>query len=92
MPASEAGSAAKDALKRISAGKVGKILFNEVPEDEFREAAVTDYIILNPDTDSMMVFLELPISAGGFWIKVKEDSANSLVVRFKKLAQASAAL
>ena len=92
MPASEAGSAARDALKRISAGKVGKILFNEVPEDEFREAAVTDYIILNPDTDSMTVFLELPISAGGFWIKVKEDSANSLVVRFKKLAQASAAL
>jgi len=92
MPASEAGSAARDALKRISAGKVGKIMFNEVPEDEFREAAVTDYIILNPDTDSMMVFLELPISAGGFWIKVKEDSANSLVGRFKKLAQANATL
>jgi hypothetical protein len=92
MPASEAGSAAKDALKRISAGKPGKILFNEIPEDAFREAAVTDYIILNPDMDSMTVFLELPISAGGFWIKVKEDSANSLVGRFRKLAQANATL
>jgi hypothetical protein len=89
MPASEAGSAARDALKRISAAKCGKIFFNEIPEEEFREAAVTDYIILDPDTDSMTVFLELPISAGGFWIKVKEDSANSLVVRFKKLAQAN---
>lgn len=92
MPASEAGSAARDALKRIATGKCGKIFFNEIPEEEFREAAVTDYIILNPDTDSMTVFLELPISAGGFWIKVKEDSANSLVVRFKKLAQANAVL
>ncbi len=92
VPATENGSAARDALKRISAGKSGKIVFNEIPEDDFREAAVTDYIILNPDTDSMTVFLELPISAGGFWIKVKEDSANSLVVRFKKLVQANAAL
>jgi len=92
VPASEAGSAARDGLKRISAAKPGKILFNEIPEDDFREAAVTDYIILNPDTDSMTVFLELPISAGGFWIKVKEDSANSLVGRFKKLVQANAAL
>jgi hypothetical protein len=92
MPASEAGSAARDALKRISSMKAGKVLFNEVPEDDFREAAVTDYIILNPDTDAMTVFLELPISVGGFWIKVKEDSANSLVGRFKKLAQANAAL
>jgi hypothetical protein len=92
MPASEAGSAAKEALKRISSSKSGKVLFSEIPEDEFREAAVTDYIILNPDTDSMTVFLELPISAGGFWIKVKEDSANSLVVRFRKLAHASSTL
>jgi hypothetical protein len=89
MPASEAGSSAREALRRISAGKTGKILFNEIPEEDFREAAVTDYIALNPDTDSMTVFLELPISSGGFWIKVKEDSANSLVVRFKKLALAS---
>ena len=89
MPASEAGSSAKEALRRISAGKAGKILFSEIPEEDFREAAVTDYIALNPDTDSMTVFLELPISSGGFWIKVREDSANSLAVRFKKLAGAS---
>jgi hypothetical protein len=92
MPASEAGSAAREALKRISARKSGTISFNEVPEDEFREEAVTDYIILNPDTDSMTVFLELPISAGGFWIKVKEEAANSLVVRFRKFAQSGATL
>jgi len=92
MPASEAGSSAREALKRISAGKIGKVLFNEIPEEEFREAAVTDYIFLNPDTDAMAVFLELPISAGGFWIKVKDDSANGLVVRFKKLAEASSPL
>ena len=89
MPASEAGSSAKEALRRISAGKAGKILFSEIPEEDFREAAVTDYIALNPDTDSMTVFLELPISSGGFWIKTREDSANSLAVRFKKLAGAS---
>ena len=92
VPASDAGSAAKDALRRISIGKTGKVVFNEIPEDEFREAAVTDYIVLNPDTDNMTVFLELPISVGGFWIKVKEDSANALVARFKKLSQANAAL
>jgi hypothetical protein len=92
MPASEAGSSAREALKRISVGRAGKILFNEIPEDDFREAAVTDYIFLNPDTDSMAVFLELPISAGGFWIKVKDDSANGLVVRFRKLAQAGTPL
>ena len=89
MPASEAGSSAREALKRISVAKAGKILFNEIPEEDFREAAVTDYIFLNPDSDSMTIFLELPISAGGFWIKVKDDSANGLVVRFRKLALAS---
>ena len=92
MPASEAGSSAREALKRILAGKTGKILFNKIPEDDFREAAVTDYIFLNPDTDSMTIFLELPISSGGFWIKVKDDSANGLVVRFRKLVQASTPL
>jgi hypothetical protein len=92
MPASESGSSAREALKRISAGKPGKILFNEIPEEDFREAAVTDYIFLNPDSDSMTIFLELPISSGGFWIKVKDDSANGLVVRFRKLAQASTPL
>jgi TIR domain-containing protein len=92
MPASDAASAARESLKRLAGGKTAKVLINELPEDAFREAAVTDYIILNPDTDSMTTFLELPIAASGFWIKVDEEAAVSLVVRFRKLAQASATL
>jgi hypothetical protein len=92
MPSSDPASAARESLRRLTAGKAAKMLINELPEDAFREAAVTDYIILNPDTDSMTTFLELPIAASGFWIKVDEEAAVSLVVRFRKLAQASGAL
>ncbi len=92
LPASDAARGARDSLRRIAAGKTAKVLATELPEDAFREAAVTDYIILNPDTDSMTTFLELPITASGFWIKVEEEAAVSLVQRFRKLAQASVAL
>jgi hypothetical protein len=64
-------------------------MVNELPPDDFRQVAVTDYIIVNPDTDPMAVFLELPIAARGFWIKVDDEAANSLVVRFRKLAHAN---
>jgi hypothetical protein len=92
MPVSDPTSGAKEALRRISATKPGSIQVKELTADEFRQIAVTDYIIVNPDLDSMAVFLELPISARGFWIKVDDEAANSLVVRFRKLAQASAKL
>jgi hypothetical protein len=88
MPASEPGSAAREALRRLSVTKPGRVLVNELPPDDFRQVAVTDYIIVNPDTDPMAVFLELPIAARGFWIKVDEEAAVSLVVRFRKLAHA----
>jgi hypothetical protein len=92
MPASEPGSAAREALRRLSVTKPGRVMVNELPPDDFRQVAVTDYIIVNPDTDPMAVFLELPIAARGFWIKVDDEAANSLVVRFRKLAQTNAQL
>jgi hypothetical protein len=92
IPQSESASAALEELKRIAIGKPGGVRVNAISAEEFRHIAVTDYIVVNPDSDSMAVFLELPISARGFWIKVDDEAANSLVVRFRKLAQVSTAL
>jgi hypothetical protein len=92
MPQAESASAAVEALKRIAIDKPGAVRVNEISAEEFRQIAVTDYIVVNPDSASMAVFLELPISARGFWIKVDDEAANSLVVRFRKLAQVSTAV
>lgn len=58
----------------------------QIDEDEFQSAAVTGYFMLDPDSDSFTVFLELPIAARGYWIEVDREAGIGLVRRFRKYA------
>jgi hypothetical protein len=87
IPKSDDMDAAKEGLRRLATGKAGTIHISEIPHEEFRNAAVTDYLVTNPDANSMQVFLELPVKEHGFWIKVNEQAALGLVVRFRRMAQ-----
>ena len=87
IPKSDDMDAAKEGLRRLAAGKPGAVHIIEIPHEVFRNAAVTDYLITNPDANSMQVFLELPVTEHGFWIKVHDEAALGLVVRFRGMAQ-----
>jgi TIR domain-containing protein len=77
----------KEALAQI----VTNAAVKEIPEDDFNSLAVTDYVILYPaaDTAAPQVFLELPISPDGYWIRVDEEGALGFIRRFRKLGQFS---
>jgi len=66
MPRAEPAGGALEALKRIALEKPGALRVNEISAEEFRHIAVTDYIVVNPDSDSMAVFLELQSEAGAY--------------------------
>jgi hypothetical protein len=70
-------------LHRMAAAFPGHVRVVELAEQEFQTVAVTDYFILDPDSDSMAVFLELPIQARGYWIEVDREAAIGLVERFR---------
>jgi hypothetical protein len=79
----------KEVLKQMAESKPGQIHINDsIPAEEFRSLAVTDYLIMNADSGEPQVFLELPIAARGYWIKVDPEAAMGLVIRFRKYAQA----
>jgi len=91
VPTSEATNAACEQLERDAQGKPATIQVVRLSADSFREVAVTDYIILNPDTAPKAVFLELPSAERGFWMKADDEATDSLVVRFRKYVQSTAA-
>lgn len=68
---------------------VSQASISEIPEEEFNSMAVTDYVILHPDSDGAQpqVYLEIPISAAGYWIRVDDKGALGFVRRFRKLGQ-----
>ena len=76
-------------LQRISAAAPGRVQVVQITEEEFQNAAVTDYFILEPDSDGLTVLLELPIAARGYWIEVDREAAIGLVGRFRKYASRS---
>ena len=62
---------------------------NEIAEDEFNNLAITDYIILNPNSTedySLHAYLELPTSSRGYWIEVDTAGTINLVSRFRQIA------
>ena len=85
IPTSDEIDIAKEGLKSIAFAKPDQVNINEIPENEFRSVAVTDYIIVNPDSASLQVFLELPTASRGYWIEVDNEAATKFVVRFRKL-------
>jgi len=70
-------------LHRIAAAFPGQLRVVELAEHEFQSVAVTDYFILDPDSDALAVFLELPIQTRGYWIAVDREASIGLVERFR---------
>jgi len=78
----------KENLELMAAKKPYQIGINDqTPWEQFRKLAVTDYLVINADSDGVQVFLELPIAARGYWIKVDAEAAMGFVVRFRPLAE-----
>jgi len=69
-------------LHRMAAAFPGQLRVLELAEHEFQSVAVTDYFILDPDSDAA-VFLELPIQTRGYWIEVDREASIGLVERFR---------
>ena len=87
IPASDEIDMIKEGLKRVAASKPNQIRINDkTSKEEFRKLAVTDYIIMNADSNEVEVFLELPVASRGYWMKVDDEAAMGFVVRFGKLA------
>jgi hypothetical protein len=86
VPASDETDTAAELLKRLAA-KPDTLDINPIPSDDFSKVAVTDYVILDPDSESLQAFLELPIDTTGYWIKVEYSAAMSFVQRFQTLAR-----
>jgi hypothetical protein len=76
------------ALAQIAMQKSGLVKIRNIPEDEFKRLAATDYVIVNPDgtPSPPRVFLELPIAQRGYWIEVDGLAAMNFVARFRELA------
>jgi hypothetical protein len=88
IPCSDQLNDAKERLSRIANG--GQVRINDKsPVEEFRTLVVTDYLIINADSDDTQVFLELPTASSGYWIKVEDKAAMGFVMRFRKLAATS---
>ncbi|HJX91558.1 MAG TPA: toll/interleukin-1 receptor domain-containing protein [Pyrinomonadaceae bacterium] len=86
IPSSGSVSIEED-LREVSDKYPKQVLVKQIPLNDFHKIAVTDYVILNPN-DGFHVFLELPISAEGYWIEVDGDEATlGLVARFRELAE-----
>jgi hypothetical protein len=87
VPKSERSDDATVQLRRIEPGKPNGIQIVEIPSEEFHRAAVTDYIIIDPESDSTEVYLELPVTPRGYWIHVvNAESAGGFAARFRTLA------
>lgn len=82
----DATDIAAQALRQLASARSDQVRIQDIPEDEFRRLAATDYIILNPDGVSPRVFLELPIAIRGYWIEVESEAAIYFVTRFRSLA------
>jgi hypothetical protein len=81
-PASDETDTAAELLRRLAA-QPDALDINAIPRDDFSKVAVTDYVILDPDSESLQAFLELPIDTTGYWIKAEYSAAMSLSNDFK---------
>ena len=74
-------------FKQIAPDKPANIRIVEIPNDDFRREAITDYVIVDPDAYSSEVFLSLPVIPEDYWISVVGEAAGSLAARFRTLAK-----
>ena len=84
IPTSDQRREAREGLRRMAAEKPGTIrIYCETPWEEFRKSAVTDCLIIDADSIKPQVFLELPTTPPGYWIKVEDEAAMGLVLRYE---------
>lgn len=89
-PTSNKTAEAVKELNRIFAANPTCFSVKDIPEDDFRRLAVTDYVVINPESDidhPLHVFLELPIESHGYWIEVDNEAAVDFVDRFRQLVE-----
>jgi len=83
IPSSDQRREEREALRRMAAQKPGTIRINcETPWEEFRKSAVTDCLIIDAESTKPQVFLELPTTSAGYWIKAEDEAAMGLVLRY----------
>jgi hypothetical protein len=100
----ERGKPAIENLISLEGKSPAEIHIVRIPDSEFDSAAVTDYVILNPEASKphakrpeakRQVFLDLPLEQRGFWIEVFAKGADGFYERFntlkKKYGEAPAA-
>jgi hypothetical protein len=89
VPESDRSEGAEHQLKRLAAlTQPDSVVIAEIPSADFHRAAVTDYVIIDPDAETMQLFLELPLQERLYWISVvNQESAGGFVERFRDLAE-----
>jgi len=78
---------AKPVFKSIAPDKPNAIQIVDIPTDDFRREAVTDYVVVDPEALTTEVYLQLPVGPRGYWISVVREPAGYLVKRFRDLAE-----
>jgi hypothetical protein len=81
----------EEMAKEMAKAHPGMLVVKKVNERCFSCEAITDYIIMNPDSDEnnkLRAFLKLPVASGEYWIEVGAgNAAIDLMERFKAWAQ-----
>jgi len=88
IPSSGPQNVARQGLKHLQDLKPDNFHINDkTAAEDFLKVAVTDYVIMNAESDEVEVFVELP-SSNGYWLKVDDKAAMGFVMRFRELATA----
>jgi len=88
VPQSDWTDSVKHQLISLGSTQADSVLVVEIDTADFRRAAVSDYVIVDPNADNMDLFLELPLQPRQFWITVvNQESARGFVDRFHDMAE-----
>jgi len=71
-------------LRKTYAAYSTQVKIKELPEETFRQLAITHIDIYDPDAQDARVFLQLPIKERGYWIELSQDEAHGIIGRFRK--------
>ena len=74
-------------IKQIEPDKPDNTRIVPIPDAEFQQEAITDYVVINPDTYLSEVFLALPVATRDYWISVVGEAAGHVAKRFRTLAK-----
>jgi hypothetical protein len=91
IPSSGHQNVATQGLKHLQDLKPDKVRINDkTAAEDFLKVAVTDYVLMNAESDELEVLVELP-SSNGYWLKVDDKAAMGFFMRFRELAAAAIA-